>query len=1557
MGMPNQHRYTTAEAQRDRRSTRTLPKKVWGWVLLLLPLTLMLTVAVSPVRGATLRLAQRAGLPFARQQAPEATAWSSFVPAGWVTALPMMTSVVAESASGLDPATAGFAVSTDAGGTWSAWSAAGLTVTGAVSTTQTLAVANLSLPDAVNANLIRFRIGEAGGALQLSPDYTVRVDTAPPVSVITQPGNGSVLKDAPVIGGTASDGTGAGVSSVAVSIRQNAGNVYWNGTTWVSSEQWLAATGTTTWTYAAAAPAWADGASYTIRSRAGDAAGHTETPGAGAGFTFDTTAPAVTLTAPNGGEVWAGGQSHAITWTASDAGGLAPLPITLSVSYDAGATWSVVAPNLPNTGSFDWTPPAIDNTQVLMQVEAVDLAGSRGGDRSNAVFTLDSSAPAAPLNLTANPGAWTNAAGFTVSWTNPADLSPVTGAWYKLDAPPTGPSDGRYVAGAALTSIGDIAPATEGAHPIYVWLQDALGRVNHGNAAVTTLYLDRTAPAPPFGLAGTPARRWTNLNNFTESWTNPFDLSGIAGAYYRLDSAGTDPTDGTFVNTQNRITDIVVPTDGKHDLYLWLVDNAGNKSELNRNIDPQVFWYDGTPPSSAVVLMPPLPANGWYSTTVTVAFQGQDPTGGSGLEGVHHRIDGSDWSSDPTARIAAEGQHEIGYYAQDIAGNWEPVRQLRFGLDLTPPTIALTPARPPQANGWYPQSVTFTLTVADTLSGNPQARYRINRGAWQSGQQILIAADGSHQIEYYGQDAAGNRSGIGSLQVKLDSTPPSTAYLIEGSQGQNGWYTSPLTIKLIATDNVAGVSATYYRINNGAWQTGSQFTLTGDGFYTLLFYSQDAAGNIETGFPLQLKLDSAAPGAPTAVDTSPSGWSRANRFSVQWANPPDLSGLAGVYYRMDATPSGNTDGTFSPLTNRLDGLTVPGEGIHTLFLWLRDNAGNADYRSRAQAPVLKYDATPPTTTMTLQGLPGSDDWYRSPVSVTLTVTDSISGLAFLRYRLDAGPWVVTTAASVSLRIPTADKHVLAFAAEDVAGNVEPTHEQTIRIDLAPPPAPIGLRAGPSGWQHVNSYELLWTAPLDQSGIAGAYVKFDAPPAGATDGTFYAATETLRGLPAPGEGKHDVYVWLQDRAGNSDQGAAVALPGALWYDGTPPRTEVRLAGALGQNGWYVGPVSFAMTATDSTSGLDAIHYQVDAGPWTAGDQFTLRDEGTHVVRIASTDIAGNTEPAHVFNISLDTQAPVAQFDFLARHQGKPSFEVSWEGQDPAPGSGLMTYDVEVRDGNVDAWRPWLTRTTQTHATFNGERGHTYFFRVSARDVAGNRQPFTTGDTYAVVETVLNGSFDTGNFADWNASGPLFKAVVPTAGPSGANVLAARLGSEDYGPSIVDPGAVPVGDAAIMQVVRVPDASQMLQPTLLFWYRVLTYDVMYSKVCKEGVCDTFDVTLDDGGAQTLLLRDGNPTNKYKELYDTGWKRAMLDLRPYAGQTVQLQFANWNRHDNKFNTWSYVDDIRLTDRPPYTTCLSLVLGGNDAGAASLTSAGEPDATPAVEPDDRTTNSDDER
>ena len=164
--------------------------------------------------------------------------------------------------------------------------------------------------------------------------------------------------------------------------------------------------------------------------------------------------------------------------------------------------------------------------------------------------------------------------------------------------------------------------------------------------------------------------------------------------------------------------------------------------------------------------------------------------------------------------------------------------------------------------------------------------------------------------------------------------------------------------------------------------------------------------------------------------------------------------------------------------------------------------------------------------------------------------------------------------------------------------------------------------------------------------------------------------------------------------------------------------------------------------------------------------------------------------------------------------------------------------------------------------------------------------------------------------------------------------------------------------ISQVVAIPPPSQAQRPVLTFWYRVRTYDVMYS-LTRQRSGDTFDVKLCavgtpctglyDGAELALLLRDGNPMNSivwwdlYKPtppLYDTGWKFAMIDLNGFAGQTLQLVFANENRIDNMFNTWSYVDDIRIVDLRRITFAPYVSVPGVRAAAAAI----EPSQGPEV-------------
>ena len=127
-------------------------------------------------------------------------------------------------------------------------------------------------------------------------------DTTPPSASLTFPTAGGAFNAAAWTAGcstagfcgTASDGE-SGLSVVEVSIRRASTSKYWNGSTFGSTtERWLAASGTNSWSYPFSLPAQG---SYTVRARAKDAAGNVSTP-TSTTFLYDTAAPTLAVTFP-----------------------------------------------------------------------------------------------------------------------------------------------------------------------------------------------------------------------------------------------------------------------------------------------------------------------------------------------------------------------------------------------------------------------------------------------------------------------------------------------------------------------------------------------------------------------------------------------------------------------------------------------------------------------------------------------------------------------------------------------------------------------------------------------------------------------------------------------------------------------------------------------------------------------------------------------------------------------------------------------------------------------------------------------------------------------------------------------------------------------------------------------------------------------------------------------------------------------------------------------------------------------------------------------------------
>ena len=109
-----------------------------------------------------------------------------------------------------------------------------------------------------------------------------------------------------------------------------------------------------------------------------------------------------------------------------------------------------------------------------------------------------------------------------------------------------------------------------------------------------------------------------------------------------------------------------------------------------------------------------------------------------------------------------------------------------------------------------------------------------------------------------------------------------------------------------------------------------------------------------------------------------------------------------------------------------------------------------------------------TTTHVLSGTTGSDDWYLSFVTVTLTVEDGGGGLAATLYRLDGTGWVTYSAPFLVAEDGT---HALEYFSIDTSQRLEPTRTTQVRIDTTVPSSWVDVLPG---HQTIAGFTVSWS---------------------------------------------------------------------------------------------------------------------------------------------------------------------------------------------------------------------------------------------------------------------------------------------------------------------------------------------------------------------------------------------------------------------------------------------------------------------------------------------------
>ncbi|MEU6104672.1 OmpL47-type beta-barrel domain-containing protein [Streptomyces flaveolus] len=242
------------------------------------------------------------------------------------------------------------------------------------------------------------------------------------------------------------------------------------------------------------------------------------------------------------------------------------------------------------------------------------------------------------------------------------------------------------------------------------------------------------------------------------------------------------------------------------------------------------------------------------------------------------------------------------------------------------------------------------------------------------------------------------------------------------------------------------------------------------------------------------------------------------------------SGVDRVEYAIGA------DGAWQPYTTPV---VVDQVGDHTVRYRAFDKAGNAAAEKSVTFSVVAPptdDRTPPETSVTVGGEKNADGAYIDMATVTVTASDTGSGVNTIEYAIGAdGAWQAYTAPVMVHQVGT---HTVRYRATDKAGNVAADRSVEFTVVAAPPQDTTAPVTGAtvegtknSDGAYVGTAKVTVSATDEGgSGVAGIEYSLDAGP-------YLAYTAPVV---VDRAGAHTVTYRASDRAGNTSESLSVSF---------------------------------------------------------------------------------------------------------------------------------------------------------------------------------------------------------------------------------------------------------------------------------------------------------------------------------------------------------------------------------------------------------------------------------
>jgi hypothetical protein len=755
--------------------------------------------------------------------------------------------------------------------------------------------------------------------------------------------------------------------------------------------------------------------------------------------------------------------------------------------------------------------------------------------------------------------------------------------------------------------------------------------------------------------------------------TTPAAPAGWQTTPYEVEISGTDADGGPltaewFINSTSASAaapvTVTVSDEGTNSFETRIVDGDGNDSGWRI----ETVRVDTAAPADTTDPGP----TAWHSSVTGVTLTGADAT--SGIDHMEWELDGGPTQSGPEGTVVginSDGVHTLRTRAVDVAGNTSLWRTHTIRVDTVDPTdVTAAPS------GWQTAPLAVTVNGADAHSGIRDVTWRYQGGASTTAPApatVTVSADGVHVIETQVTDVAGRSSGWKSHTIRIDKSAPDN----QTPLAPTSWQAASYAVVLSGADSVSGVRDVQWRVNGGAVTSGApglQAAVNGSGDHLFETRVVDMAGNASGWRAEHVRIDTLPPANTTATPTSPEDYP----YTVAVTGTDAHSSIAVVEWRVDGGPvqTGAAGAT----------ATVTGNGAHTLETRVLDAAGNSSgWRTDSfTIDAVTGDATPPVDTTTTV----SSAWRVSPVAITVSASDSGSGVERVEWRLDGQP--VQSGATGSFTISSDGVHELETRAFDVAGNGSAWRAQTIRIDRTVPTDTTDL---PSGWYGSRTFSL--DATDAHSGVADIEYTINGGP------VQHGQPDDLVDLGA--DGTFEVRRRVLDVAGQASTWATDTFT----VDTVDPVDTTTLPGSA----WSAAPVSVPLSGSDNASGV-TMEWRLDGGATQTGGPAVVDEDGSRLLEVRAVDGAGNATAWQGATVNVDTTAPLNDTPAVSSAWRATPYDVALAGSDPQ-GSGVDRIEHTVDGGPT---------STATSVSVTGDGEHTLVSRVV--DVAGHASAWRT-----------------------------------------------------------------------------------------------------------------------------------------------------------------------------------------------------------------------------------------